>query len=78
MTWRGFWITALGTACGLAAVLYAAVVVVDPYDTLCLSPPFERAPVSTNQRYSYPAIARKALFESVVFFTYTSLLLRQC
>ncbi len=52
MAWRGFWITALGTACGLAAALYAAVVVVDPYDTLWLSPPFERAPVSTNQRYS--------------------------
>ncbi len=76
MAWRGFWITALGTACGLAAALYAAVVVVDPYDTLWLSPPFERAPVSTNQRYSYPAIARKARFDSVVIGTSTSRLLR--
>ncbi len=76
MAWRGFWITALGTACGLTAVLYAAVVVVDPYDTLWLSPPFERAPVSTNQRYSYPAVARKVRFDSVVVGTSTSRLLR--
>ncbi len=68
--------TALGTACGLTAALYVAVVVVDPYDTLWLSPPFDRAPVSTNQRYSYPAIAREARFDSVVIGTSTSRLLR--
>lgn len=76
MAWRGFWITALGTACGLAAALYAAVAIVDPYDTLWLSPPFERAPVSSNQRFSYPAVARKARFDSVVIGTSTSRLLR--
>jgi hypothetical protein len=76
MAWRGFWITALATAVGLSGLLYAAVVVIDPYDTLWFSPPFERAPITTNQRFSYPAIARKARFDSVVIGTSTSRLLR--
>ena len=76
MAWRGFWITALATAGGLSALLYAAIVVIDPYDTLWFSPPFERAPITTNQRFSYPAIARKARFDSVVIGTSTSRLLR--
>ncbi len=76
MAWRGFWMTLLGTAAGLAAVLYAAVAIVDPYDSLRFSPPFDRAPVTTNQRFSYPAIARKARFDSVVIGSSTSRLLR--
>lgn len=76
MAWRGFWKTLLGTAAGLAAVLFAAVAIIDPYDTLWFSPPFDRAPVTTNQRFSYPAIARKARFDSVVIGSSTSRLLR--
>lgn len=76
MAWRGFWKTVLSTAGGLAAILYAAVAIIDPYDTLWFSPPFDRAPVTTNQRFSYPAIARKARFDSVVIGTSTSRLLR--
>lgn len=76
MAWRSFWRTVLGTACGLAAILYAAVAVIDPYDTLWFSPPLDRAPVTTNQRFSYPAIARKARFDSVVIGSSTSRLLR--
>ncbi len=63
-------------ALGALALLYAALVVVDPYDTLFLSPPFERAPVVSNQRFSFPALARKTKFNSAIFGTSTARLLR--
>ena len=66
----------LTTAAVLFVVLYTAVVVVDPYDTLWLSPPLNRAPITTNQRFSYPAIARNPQFDSVVVGTSTTRLLR--
>ena len=40
------------------AVIYAFVVLVDPFDTLPLSPPADRVPVATNARFSFPALAR--------------------
>lgn len=76
MTWRKFWIGLLATLLGATAFVYATIVVVDPYDTLILSPPFERAPVVSNQRFSFPALARKAKFDSAIFGTSTSRLLR--
>ena len=63
-------------ALGGTAFVYVAVILVDPYDTLFLSPPFERAPVVTNQRFSFPALARKPKFDSAIFGTSTSRLLR--
>lgn len=75
MRWRGFWATTVGAAAGLGVALYALVLVVDPYDTVFFSPPFDRAPVTTNQRFSFPALARKQGFDSVVIGTSTSRLL---
>ncbi len=49
---------------------------VDPFDTLPLSPPAERWPVATDARFSFPALARAARFDSAVFGTSTSRLLR--
>ena len=69
--WRRYWRTALGVALGLLGAIYALIVVVDPYDTLWLSPPFERAPMASNQRFSYPALARRAAFDSAVIGTST-------
>lgn len=65
-----------GTAAGLTAFLYLFVVTVDPFDTLPLSPPLSRAPVATNARFSFPALARSARFDSAIIGTSTSRLLQ--
>ncbi len=75
MGWRGFWVTTIGTAVGLAVGVYALVLVVDPYDTVFFSPPFDREPVTTNQRFSFPALARKRRFDSALIGTTTTRLL---
>lgn len=54
---------------GAVGFLFAFVVIVDPYDTLPFSPAFDRAPATTNQRYSYPAVAMDPAFDSVVVGT---------
>lgn len=74
--WRGFWRTTLATALAVAAAIYAAVLIIDPYDTVFFSPPFNRAPVTTNQRFSFPALARKARFDSAIIGTSTTRMLR--
>src|SRR5271157_307881 len=74
--WRRFFQAMLGTAFAGAALLYAFIAIVDPWDTLPLSPPMARAPVSTNARFSFPALARSDQFDSAVIGTSTSRLLR--
>ena len=74
--WSCFFRTAVGTAALLAGVVYAFVVLVDPFDTLPLSPPADRVPVATNARFSFPALARSKKFDSAIFGTSTSRLLR--
>ena len=58
------------------AVLYAFAVVIDPWNALPLSPPLPRVPISSNARYSFPALAREARFDSAIFGTSTSRLLQ--
>ena len=58
------------------AVIYAFVVLVDPFDILPLSPPAERVPVASNARFAFPSLARSDRFDSAVFGTSTSRLLR--
>jgi hypothetical protein len=74
--WRRFFRLAAGSAVAFAAVIYLFVVVVDPWGVLPLSPPFDRAPVTSNQRFSYPMLARSPAFDSAVIGTSTSRLLR--
>jgi hypothetical protein len=74
--WRRFFWTLTAAAGGGAAALYAFIVVVDPFDTLHLSPGFERGPIATNARYSFPALARSAKFDSAIIGTSTSRMLR--
>lgn len=58
------------------ALLYAFVALVDPWDTLPLSPPLPRVPISSNARFSFPALARSPRFDAVVLGTSTSRLLQ--
>jgi hypothetical protein len=74
--WRRFFGLAAGTAMLVVAAIYAFVVLVDPFDTLPLSPPANRAPVASNARFAFPALARSDRFDSAIFGTSTSRLLR--
>jgi hypothetical protein len=74
--WRRFFRLAAGTAMLAVTLVYASVVLVDPFDTLPLSPPAERVPVASNARFAFPSLARSARFDSAVFGTSTSRLLR--
>lgn len=74
--WRRFFRLAAGTAAAAVAIVYAFVVIVDPFDTLPLSPGFDRAPVASNARFAFPALARSDRFDSALFGTSTSRLLR--
>ena len=74
--WRRFFRLAAGTAAAAVAIVYAFVVIVDPFDTLPLSPGFDRAPVASNARFAFPALARSERFDSALFGTSTSRLLR--
>jgi hypothetical protein len=75
VAWRSFFRLAVGTAAMLVLVIYAFVVLVDPFDILPLSPPADRVPVSSNARFSFPALARSEAFDSAIFGTSTSRLL---
>ncbi len=60
----------------MLGLLYGFVAVVDPWDTLPLSPPLKRVPISSNARFSFPALARSPRFDSVVLGTSTLRLLQ--
>ncbi|MEM7405270.1 MAG: hypothetical protein AAF458_08250 [Pseudomonadota bacterium] len=74
--WRAFlrWTAAAFGA--TFATLAVFIVVLDPHDHLLIAPTFERAPINSNQRYSYPAVARSEQFDSVVIGTSTARLLK--
>ena len=74
--WRQFLRTFLIWAIALAGVCYGFVLLVDPYDTLPISLDFEREPISTNQRFSFPALAAKPRFDSAIIGTSTTRLLQ--
>ncbi|MDR3533791.1 MAG: hypothetical protein P4L90_24920 [Rhodopila sp.] len=74
--WRRFFRRAAGTAAIVVCALYAFVVLVDPWGSLPLTLPLDRTPVTSNQRFSYPVLARSPLFDSAIFGTSTSRLLR--
>jgi hypothetical protein len=66
----------LGSALGLLGFVYLFVVVLDPWAILPLSPPLPRVPVSSNARFTMPALARSAAFDSAVVGSSSSRLLR--
>ncbi len=75
MNWHSFLKWFLGTLAGTLLFLIAALWVVDPYGNLPGSPPFERTAMASNQRFSYPAVARDQRFDSAVVGTSTTRLL---
>lgn len=74
--WRRFFLVLVGVAIAAAALTYAFIVTVDPFDALALSPPLHRVPVASNARFAFPALARSPRFDSAIFGTSTSRLLR--
>ena len=67
--WAGYW-RALWQ-CAMVSLVAAAVFILllDPFDSLPFSLPLARAPVAGNQRYAYPALARKVEYDSIVVGT---------
>ncbi len=74
-TWRGFLCWALASALALGLAVYTFILVLDPYQNVPFSPALPRAPVSQNQRFAYPALARDPAFDSAVVGTSTMRLL---
>ncbi len=74
--WRRFFRFCAGIAAIIVGAIYVVVVMVDPWGSLPVSLPLDRVPVTSNQRFSYPALARSPRFDSAIFGTSTSRLLR--
>ena len=64
------------TTLGLLGALFLFVAIVDPWGVLPLSPPLPRVPVSSNARFTMPALARSPRFDSAVIGSSSSRLLR--
>ncbi len=76
MNWRAFLGTLSVTALAAGSAVFAFIVLADPWDTVWFSPPLDRPPVTTNQRFSFPSLARQARFDSAIIGTSTTRLLR--
>lgn len=74
--WARFLARLLAFAAAPLVFTYAFIALVDPWGMLPLSLPLPRETVTTNQRFSYPMLARDPRFDSVVIGTSTSRLLR--
>ncbi len=74
--WRRFFLRFVATVGGAIALVYAFVVLVDPFDTLPIAWPADRPPVASNARFAFPALARSDRFDSALFGTSTSRLMR--
>ena len=66
----------MGTAALAGAAVYLFVALVDPFGALPVAWPFDRGPVDGNARYAFPFLARDPQFDSALFGTSTSRLLR--
>ena len=75
-TWSSYLRTFIITALVSSGLVYSFIVLVDPYDNVPFSLPLEREPISTNQRFAYPSLARKPEFDSAIIGTSTARLLK--
>ena len=66
----------LAATFGCAAVVFLFAALIDPWGVLPASLPLRRVPISTNARFSFPALARSAKFDAAILGTSTSRLLR--
>jgi hypothetical protein len=69
MSWRRFLSTLLLAFGAFVLACYGFILAMDPYMNVPFSPALPRAPVSQNQRYAYPALARSAEFDSAIVGT---------
>lgn len=74
--WRRFVRVLFVLSIGAVAALFAALSLIDPYDSLPLSLQLQRFRVTGNERYAFPRITRDPSFDSAVFGTSTSMLLK--
>ncbi|GAB6967044.1 hypothetical protein JCM25156A_10810 [Komagataeibacter kakiaceti JCM 25156] len=74
--WRRFCLMALLAIMVTGGGLYLFIVTVDPWDMLPFSPPLGRIPITSNARYTMPALARSPRFDSVILGTSTSRLMQ--
>ena len=63
------------TAVGAGVAIYVLIIVIDPYMNLGVYKLKGRQPVSQNQRFAYPALARRAGINSVIVGTSTTRLI---
>ena len=76
MNWKKYWRTLVTTTLGIFIFVCSVIYIVNPYGDIPFAPPFEKAVMATNQRFSYPSVARDPDFDSAVFGTSTSRLLQ--
>ncbi len=74
--WRRTLAWFVGATLGLLAFVYLFVALIDPWGMLPLSPPLPRVPISTNARFSMPALASAPAFDSAIVGSSSSRLLR--
>ncbi len=74
-TWRRFALSLLGSFVGGLAMLYGAILIIDPYDVLPFSPNWQRFPVSRHARDYNAVLARRPQYDSAVIGNSTAMLL---
>ena len=75
MDWRNrFCLLCLGILLG-GGLIYAFILFVDPYGNVPFSLDIDRVPISQNQRFAYPSVAKSEKFDSVIIGTSTARLL---
>ncbi len=72
MTWTRYAKMLVLTAMGLGAALYLWVLLIDPYDIVPFSIPYERKTITGNRRFATPPLARSDRFDSFVLGTSTA------
>ena len=70
--WKSFVKVFIGVFAATIAVVYAFILLIDPYDVVPFSLPLDRRIVSINQRYMYPQIVRSGRFDSLLIGTSTA------
>ena len=73
--WKGFVRILIIAFSGLFAAGYLFILIVDPYGMLPISFDFDRGPITAEQRFFYPNLAKKSQFDSAIIGTSTIRLL---
>jgi len=60
----------------LTGGIFLLIIIVDPFDTLPLSPDLPRVPIANNARFSFPMLAKSDSFNSAIIGTSTTRLLK--